>query len=326
MADSNAPGTEPPVIERIECESPHQLLDFLSPRHKLWVQRSDSWVFRGQSEDWPLRAKADRDSSWRREFQVHDGYQHVPVNASWGENPAVSLLLATFSHLLNTAGLPLPHPAPRVFNVLELGAPGLLTLHPDAMPLMALAQHFGLPTPFLDWSTFPRSAAYFACSDLVWKPETFGPMVVWALNKDFVQTFTTTRPMGVVDGVSLTFETAPRADNPRLHAQSGLFTWLHGEETRKATIDGHVSALAASGEAVIPYQLGFRPPYMRCFTLDRCFAPHLMKLLAEEGTTGASIYPGYEGVVRGMRERAWFSASPNVREQGLATARPNSAR
>jgi hypothetical protein len=41
----------------------------------------------------------------------------------------------------------------------------------------------------------------------------------------------------------------------------------------------------------------------RCFTLPIAQSGRLLKLLAREGVTAASVLPGYDGVVEAVRER-----------------------
>jgi len=106
-------------------------------------------------------------------------------------------------------------------------------------------------------------------------------------------------------GVDLQLETAPRASNGRLHAQAGVFTWLRGELAHMTTVDQHVTKLAAAAaKRTQPYEI--LAPLMRSFIAPVAEARKLLRLLAYEGVDGASVFPGYEGVVRAMKERAFW--------------------
>src|SRR5258705_13678951 len=83
MPDSTVAKAEPKAIEHVECGSAQQLLEFLSPRHPRWYPTPRQWIFRGQSEKWPLKAKAHRDGSWFEEFGLSLGSAVKAAERGW---------------------------------------------------------------------------------------------------------------------------------------------------------------------------------------------------------------------------------------------------
>jgi hypothetical protein len=93
--------------------------------------------------------------------------------------------------------------------------------------------------------------------------------------------------------------TAPAAGNANLYAQQGVFTLYYPDQ---------VQASEPVDRRPLDVIIGERhsAQLLLQFLLPIGQAPVLLRLLAKEGVSGVTLFPGYPGVVAGMQEELFW--------------------
>lgn len=334
------------LFEQIDLKTSEELLSKLIPNEEelLWNRKQQDhyylpWIFRGQmNADWDLNPSAMRTGNLHsfNPGQVEPYDMSIQQQLCFEEE-----LVISFATGVDLQGLEVPGDMPEIRDLdWTRKKSGPLDFPPVFhRPMYALAQHYGIPTRFLDWSRNSLVAAYFACVDIARQmnhpskhkklqsvdklPERFA---IWALSEKFVNMVAHLWNPGVK------LITVPTCSNPNLHAQKGLFTLVYYRESfpdykdEKLPPERHLPSVNSLIQNVkdIPYieidngdeevRIEYDEPVLYKFTVPSTNARTLLRLLSLHGITAASVYPGHKGVADAIFEENWYSiAEPGHR-------------
>jgi len=164
----------------------------------------------------------------------------------------------------------------------------------DDWAWMALAQHHGLPTRLLDWTTSSLIALWFAvsdppCNEAARESKGDSGPVVWLLSVTAEHwVYGAGNPFSV-SGLRVF---APPIATPRLRAQRGIFTVSQIGRTR-----GSIENIAR--HAGKPNRI-----YLEYLTIDREKREQIMAELQQHGIDDSSMYPDLQGIAALLRRVA----------------------
>lgn len=280
------------MYKQKDFETAQALLEYLSPLDSSRWPRA-KYVFRGQPcASYGLAPAAYRTSGPIAADKVFNGMGQVASRQVLYELS----FLGQFVAACDASGTALPGDSLSLRDLLQdperLGVDGLMSWPPrELYPLLATAQHHGVPTCLLDWTWRSYVAAYFAASGAL-QNENEESLAVWALSV-----------MHKDRWKELSFISMPGSTSTNLAAQSGVFTI----STIRATTGGerYESTALEHQEDVYRHQTDEHAGLIK-MTLPVSQAAELLLLCADLGVKGSVLFPGYGGAAQEVKDYAYL--------------------
>lgn len=251
-----------PTLDSIQDLS--EFLDFLKKAKTIWFGGiGGSWVFRGQADSsWDVLPKAGR-PEYCIENTIHE--------------PAVDDL-TLFRHWRSQA------------------IAYCSTLPENDLECLAIAQHYGLATRLLDWSTNPLVALYFACDS-----HTTSDGAVYC----FSPTCHLSSDLNL-DEIPQVARFTPRPFDPRILTQSSCFTY-HPNPLVPLEF-ANTSKIVDTERA--EHQLNYIGIHFATLTVPPKTKGTILLQLSEVGIHRRSLFPDLAGLSYFLN---WQSTNPSIR-------------
>ena len=321
----------PEVVVVEQFDKARDLLNVLQTEDRRWHGRG-SWIYRGVSNntrEYRLIPSAFRAPGFKP-YDVQD-FTNPRLNA-W-QMTLETNLVENFMKMADYLGQPVPNSHTiherSISDILKMEHMPNWDTHRNCWPprrwwhWYALAQHYGVPTRFLDWTWNEYIAAYFAARGACFRDDTepagFKYIDIWALNAKAI------KRLHIPETPKVHVVTVSTRHNPFLAAQRGVFTLVcHNSEqfhpnrpvvaavvddTVKEIVDihaEHAEKMHRTKLEILEREGLF--PLMYRLQLPREEAPTLLRLLASLEIHAGTVTPGLQGVEQLMREHKVYKA------------------
>lgn len=304
-----------PVVEREFETSAHLLSEFMRSEQSSTFCYPHSLLFRGEPSDKfsliPSALRPERQEEFNQMAYEAGCLINVKSSFNEGDHVQCELRLAKyFYNASNEQGLSLP-PLPykwheRMLNDWFFEGTDKEWIPKELAEMVALMQHYGLPTRMLDWSSNILTALYFAASGAAQRLTDNAInendyMVVWILRKPDEYDFKSY----MHDAFPIRFVTPSYAGNPNLNAQKGVLTYVPSYAFSKSMdyalpLDQYLKKFYAEPNHTCdePVLTKARIPITDCHDT--------LKILFNFGINGASLFPGYGSIRRQLNEKRYF--------------------
>jgi FRG domain len=264
--------------------------NLVSPIGEYFGRPPSRFVFRGQqNSDWELVPKVFR-------LSVINTYKRGMM-ARLDDHPGQFVfewyLLKTFMQYCDAMGLAIPEDSMDFRKYFEQN--NITYLHgrnnkswPEdkVVPLMALAQHHGIPTRLLDWSSNLYVACYHAAASAVTADQKClkgsDKIALFAIDLNDILKVEGVRHVPV-----------PGSTSANLSSQRGSFVLVNHSGWRREQFTPNVSL-----ESKLPTYT----KVLKKVTLPTSLAGDLLLRCDKFGVSAASVFPGYDGIAKAVLE------------------------
>lgn len=306
------------VIKTVECNNIYNLV-----KNILSLKNFSQFVYRGESSSkYKLVPSAFRYDGREKVKDIARMYGVIYNSKVFFIDELSSLF--HFYRKANEQGLPIPYikdfdsisEITIAENFLHSGR-----IKPEYFELMALAQHYGIPTRFLDWSCNFPTALFFAVYNALKKEckreqeskkeydkYIEDNIVVWAINREAFE--------GKHCEFRLIFITPPYCNNENLKAQKELFSYLDSDVqviNSDEESQTHHNYYVKSLDQEIISSISSKETLLYRFVLPYSSLPSAYKYLTAHNYTYSRLFPGYANIVQELREEKEFMRLINRR-------------
>lgn len=318
------------LIKTKRYKSAKEFLKDISYEGVMYQNLKDGFVFRGhQSGSYKLIPSVLRHKLVQRDAagNIVEDDKDAPFDLAGSEyiqKNVEYLELRKFFDICDKNGLRLPqidrmrHTLFNNFDIVSFLLSGDDWLPKDLQELAALAQHYGMETRLLDWTTSIDTAIYFAVHkepQLTEEEKTDKDseyVAIWALNISLLG-FGMNSPLSIIR--------PPYYGNPNLAAQKGLFTFWNvsglklpltgaNKEDNEEVFEmfkrmTNRTPLNELIEAECKKQ-DINETVMWKLLIPRKDRKELYEYIRKRNVNAASLFPGYEGAVQCIKEDRSF--------------------
>lgn len=246
------------------------------------------WIYRGESSArYTLLPSLLRENAYKR---IARFLPDKDLSDRSGLSVYEAKLVTKFAKIANQQGLYITSRKEFMLYDGDMAAVHLTVnnkiLSEDLYELFALAQHYGIPTRFLDWTYDMYVACFFALRNAyekILQAQNNDKIILWAINMGFLQM--------VYDKTKLYFVTPRYANNPNLAAQKGVLSFYDNIE-ENTPLDKKIEKIQLKNERPLLYR----------FTLPYAEVPLSFYQLYKAGYTYSRIFPGYASIAKEIQE------------------------
>ena len=289
------------VVETQSFNTFKEFWDAVSPLGE-FGRKMKGFIYRGESsKNWKLLPRIFR-------CQQDDKYEPERICQEIKE-------LSEFFLEANYQGLKVPDNKMIHYSPAEILGTDSFWILDEFEEIMALAQHYGLPTRLLDWTKDIFVAFYFASAGVLEKEANTEPcLVIYALNYGFLKeetkkwnhalTTTNQKPFPIK------FLIPRYSDNPNIIAQSGILSYsevnikCYSQKTWKpdyTPLDEKLQELVDDKEHA--YHIPEPETLLYKFIIPPTEASAMFDFISNLNYSYSRIFPGYYGIVKTLKEK-----------------------